>query len=124
MDKTPNRVYSDKHEKQVAKELGGYQVSNSGAGKFHKGDVIVPSASLLVECKTPTTERKSFAISKNWIKKNKEERFENRLSNSAIAFNFEPDGENYYVIDSILMKFLIVKLEEEENNYKEQLVND
>ena len=36
------RYYSDKQEKSVCKSLNGKQVSNSGAGLFKKGDVVVP----------------------------------------------------------------------------------
>ena len=46
------RYYSDKQEKEVCKITGGYQTSNSGAGAFAKGDVVVKDVSLLLECKT------------------------------------------------------------------------
>lgn len=115
MNKNENstRFYSDKHEKSVCKLLGATQVSNSGAGRFKKGDVISNSASLLIECKTVMQPKESVSIKKEWILKNKEEAFENRLDNSCIAFNFGPDQESYFVIDQKLMKFLVEKLEEE-----------
>lgn len=84
------REFSDKHEKSICKLLDAYQVANSGAGKFTKGDVIQKEASLLVECKTVMAPKDSVSIKKDWIIKNKEEAFENRLDNSCIAFNFAP----------------------------------
>lgn len=60
------------------------------------------------------TPKDSFSIKKEWIAKNKEEAFQNRLSNTAIAFNFYyDDTTDYYVIDDKLMKFLIEKLKED-----------
>lgn len=38
------------------------------------------------------------------------------LENHSLCFNFEPSGDNFYIIDSKLMKFLIEKLKED---YKE-----
>lgn len=113
MNELSTRHYSSNQEKAVASLLGGYQISNSGAGKFKKGDVQVQKASLLVECKTCTSKKESFSIKEDWIKKNKEEAFENRLDNSCIAFNFGPDEPNYFVINESLMRFLVEKLEEE-----------
>lgn len=107
------RFYSSSQEHKVAQLLDGYQVSNSGAGKFKKGDVQVPKASLLVECKTCTSKKESFSIKEDWIKKNKEEAFANRLFNTCIAFNFGPNEPNYFIIDEKLMKFLVEKLQED-----------
>ena len=103
------RFYSDKQEKSVCKDLGGVQQSNSGAGLYRKGDVIIPDM-MLVECKCSMSPKSSFSIKKEWIQKNKEEAFSQRLLNSCIAFNFGPDEENYYVIDRKLMQFLVEKL--------------
>lgn len=113
VNKEATRTYSNNHEKSVCKELGGFKVTNSGAGLFTKGDVIVQDSSLLVECKGSMKEKNSFSIKKEWIEKNKQAAFEDRLDNSCIAFNFEPGGKNYYVIDSKLMAFLVDKLEDE-----------
>lgn len=114
-NKDSTRYYSDKHEKQVCKALGALQTSNSGAGKWNKGDCVQKNASLLIECKTCEKEKQSFSIKKDWITKNKEEAFMNRLNNYCIAFSFEPEPKNsYYVIDEKLMKFLVEKLSEEE----------
>ena len=102
-NKESTRAFSDAHEKSVCKALGGKQTSNSGANKFEKGDVIVDYASMLIECKCSMSEKSSFSIKKEWLEKNKEEAFRNRLMNSCLCFNFEPNGENYYVIDEKLM---------------------
>lgn len=61
-NKNSTRYYSDQHEKSVVKALGGRQTSNSGAGKFHKGDVVVGDT--LIECKTSMTEKNSVSIKK------------------------------------------------------------
>ena len=37
------------------------------------------------------TDKESISIKKEWITKNKEERFTQRLSNSCVAFNFGPN---------------------------------
>ena len=117
MNKNENssRFYSDTHEKSICKLLEAKQVSNSGAGRFKKGDVIQNEASLLCECKTVMAPKNSISIKKDWIIKNKEEAFENRLDNHCIAFNFGPNEESYFVIDSKLMKFLVDKLIEDNN---------
>lgn len=112
-NKDSTRYYSDLQEKAVCKELGARQQPNSGATKFRKGDVVQRDASLLIECKTCTSDKDSFSIKKDWIVKNKEECFTQRVNSGAIAFNFGPNQENYYIINSNLMKFLIEKLIEE-----------
>ena len=107
------RFYSDKHEKSICKALGANQQSNSGAGHFRKGDVLHNEASMLIEAKTTMSAKNSFSIKKEWIEKNQEEAFLVRKSNSCICFNFCPDGDNYYIINEKLMKYLISKLIEE-----------
>lgn len=100
----PTRFYSNKQEKAVAKAVGGKKVANSGATAFNKGDVITDN--MLIECKTCMDNKKSFSIKKEWLEKNKEEAFEMGKSYSALAFNFGPDTDNYYVIDEKLFKIL------------------
>ena len=112
-NKDATRYYSDRQEKFVAKVINGEQTSNSDAGRFRKGDVINQRASLLCECKCVMSEKSSISIKKEWIDKNKEESFAQRLSNTCIAINFVPDGENYFVIDEKLMRYLVEKLEED-----------
>ena len=108
-NKESTRYYSDRQERSVAKALCGWQQSNSGAGHFAKGDVIVPST-MLVECKCSMSQKQSVSIKKEWIDKNIQEAHAQRLPCNAIAFNFEPDGKNYYVIDEVLMRTLVERL--------------
>ena len=107
------RTFSDIHEKSVCKALGAKQTNNSGAGNFRKGDCVQKPASLLIECKTTMTVKESVSIKKEWLDKNKEESFKMRLENSCVCFNFGPETPNYYVISEKLMRFLVEKLEEE-----------
>ena len=130
-DNKSTRYYSDIHEKSVCKALSAKQQPNSGAGLWrkgdviqeikdvkltefgtYKGDVIQEDSSLLIECKCSMKSKSSFAVRKEWIDKNRKEAFFHRLSNTAICINFEPNGDNYYVIDEKLMKLLCEKLRE------------
>lgn len=108
----PTRYYSNKQEKQVAKELGGKQVANSGATSLFKGDIRI-GTSLLCECKTCTKEQSSFSIKKEWLDKIRLEAFQSGKSYSCLAFNFGPNTQNYYVIDTNLMQMLVDKIGEE-----------
>lgn len=112
-NKESTRYYSDLHEKSVCRALGATQTPNSGAGKWKKGDVVHTASSTMIECKTSMTEKQSVSIKKEWIDKNKEEAFSNRLDNNCLCINFGPGSDNYYVISEKLMKFLVQKLEEE-----------
>lgn len=113
-NKEATRFASQTQESRVARKLGGSVNSNSGAGMWRKGDVQVKDVSMLVECKTCLTPKDSFSIKKDWIIKNKEEAFSNKLENHCIAFNFNySDKDDYYIIDDALMQFLIEKLREE-----------
>lgn len=108
------RFYSFQQEQAVAKALGAYQQANSGAGAFAKGDVYHKGASMLLECKTATSNKESFSVKREWLLKVEEERKSKRLENSCVAINFGPDApynENYYIINERLMQFLIEKLE-------------
>ena len=105
------RFASSNQEHYVAKLLHGQVCPNSGAGKWSKSDVKVPQAGLSIECKTSMTSKNSFSIKKEWIDKHKQEAFSNRLPNTAIAISFDPKGDNnYFVIDSKLMQYLVEKL--------------
>ena len=107
------RYYSNAQEEKVAKMLNAYRQPNSGASLFSAGDVYNNQASILVECKTTTT-KESFSIKKEWLLKNKEEAKSKRLLNSCLAFSFGPDEkETYFIIDEKLMRFLVEKLEED-----------
>lgn len=107
------RYFSEMQESSVVDLIGGFRVSNSGAGAFTKMDVINKGASIGIECKTPMTEKDSFSIKKDWVEKNRKEARDMRLFNQAIAFTFGPGQENLFIIDEKLFKFLIEKLEEE-----------
>ncbi len=108
--KYSNRFYSNKQEKQIAKAISGKQVANSGATKFNKGDVTTDN--WLIEAKTCTKEKQSFSIKHEWLIKNKEEAFDMGKEYNALAFNFGPDMQNYYVIDEYTFKELISQEEE------------
>lgn len=115
-NKESTRYFSDQHEKSICAALEGVQVSNSGAGRFQKGDVIIEDASLLIEGKCSMSDKSSVSIKKDWILKNKEEAFRNRLDNSCVCFNFSPKEENYYVINERLMMFLVDSLRKYHND--------
>ena len=91
------RFYSKKQEKSVAKSLGGRTVANSGATLFSDGDVTV-SRYFLIECKTTMTPKQSFAIKKEWLKKIEKERLAMGKEDCALAFNFSPNEQSYYII--------------------------
>lgn len=113
---TTTREASSVQEKRVSEKLGGIISPNSGAGKWKKGDIQIPEAGLLIECKTCMKPKQSFSIKKEWLEKNNEESFFNRLDNTVIAFNFDyTDKNDYYVINDKLMKFLVDCLTEEKN---------
>ena len=106
----PTRFYSKRQEKQVAKAVGGTQTPNSGATKFKKGDVATEG--FLLECKTVTKPQKTITVRSEWFDKNQEEAFAMGKLYSAVVIQFEPDGDNYYIIDEKLFKQLIEYLKE------------
>lgn len=108
------RYYSNLQEQKVAKLLGGRQTPNSGATNFVKGDIICDEASLLIECKTCTSNKESFSIKKEWLDKNLIEAKMSHYSNNMLAFNFGPDSnKNYFIIDEKLAKYLVDKIKED-----------
>lgn len=108
------RFYSDRQEKQIVKKIGGKQSSNSGATSFSKGDI--KTKDFLIEAKTVTTVKDSFSIKKSWLIKNKEEAFAMNRRYAALAFNFGPDEENYYIINEKLFKELVKYIEGNEED--------
>lgn len=106
----PTRFYSNRQEKAVAKAVGGKQTANSGATTFSKGDVTTKS--WLIECKTSTTEKSSFSIKKDWLKKNREEAFAMGKDYNALCFDFG-DGDHYYVINERTFKQFMEESERE-----------
>ena len=112
MSSISTREASSIQEHRIAKKLDGNVISNSGAGLFKKGDVVLDD-NFLVECKTCMKPKDSFSIKKEWIEKNKKELLQNRLQYHCIAFNFDyNDPKDYYVIDDLLMNILLEKLRE------------
>lgn len=113
--KKPTRYYSNRQEKTIAKDLKGNQQINSGATPFYKGDV--KTKHFLVEAKTSTTAKYSVSIKKEWLEKINSEVFTmggGKLP--VLAFNFEPGGENYYILNSRGMFVLKTLLEMEETD--------
>ena len=107
-EKAPTRSYSKKQESQVAKDIGGKRTLNSGATPWQKSDILTEQFS--IECKTKTTSSKSISIKKEWIEKLKEESLFMGKNYEALAFNFGPDEENYFIINTELFIFLLEQL--------------
>ena len=106
------RYYSKKQETKVAKKLNGKRTANSGATAFSKGDVVTKD--WLIECKTKTSDSKSFTIKEEWLLKNEEEAFAMGKNNSALVFDFGPNAnKRYYVISERLFQTLQNYMEEE-----------
>lgn len=110
-NKNATRYYSAKQEKSVAKSLKGKLQSNSGATAFCKGDIL--SKNFLVECKTVMTPKQSVSLRQEWLTKLNEEKFAMGKEYFCLAFNFEPDGQNYFVIDQKTFVALTENLEVE-----------
>lgn len=108
------RKYSNIQETQVAKALGGRKNANSGATAFIKGDVQLDN--FLIECKTVTQKKSSISIKQEWLDKLKKEAFAMNKPYSMLAFNFEPGGKNFYVLDENFIKYVIELLNREELN--------
>lgn len=103
----PTRFYSARQEEAVAKAVGGRRTPNSGATDFGgKSDVDITNL-FNIECKTKTSNSESISIKKEWLLKNKREATFDGNPYSAIAFNFGPDSNNYYIIEEYLFLELI-----------------
>lgn len=88
----------------MAKAVGGKQTANSGATAFSKGDVRTDQ--FLIECKTRTSDNKSFTIKEEWLLKNEEEAFA-MGRDSALCFDFGPSAnKRYYIISERLFEIL------------------
>lgn len=111
-ERLPTRYYSSIQESAVAKSVSGRKTANSGATDFGgKSDVSIHGL-FNIECKTKTTNSDSISIKKEWIEKNKRESVFDGNKYSAIAFNFGPNQDNYYIIDEFLFKELVEHLKE------------
>jgi hypothetical protein len=103
----PTRYYSKLQEDAVAKATGGKRTPNSGATDFGgKSDVDITNL-FNIECKTKTSNSESISIKKEWLLKNKREATFDGNPYSAIAFNFGPDSNNYYIIEEYLFLELL-----------------
>ena len=109
-----NRKHSKSQEKQVAKLLGGKVSPNSGATLFG-GSGDVHTGAWNIECKTVTTPKQSISIKHDWIKQSERDAFAMGKPYSAVAVNFGPDEENYFVISEKLFKKFLKTLEESED---------
>jgi hypothetical protein len=110
----PTRYFSNKQEKQVANTLEGRQTKNSGATPYDKGDVSLDK--FLIECKTKTTPSATMTIHKEWLEKNKHESCFQGKEYSALAFNFGPNEEMYYIVDELTFKTLIERINNNDNS--------
>lgn len=106
------RDYSDLQEKQISKLVNGKVQSNSGGTRFGGGDIVTET--FLIEAKTPTKTQTSFSIKEEWITKAKEQAFEQGKSNSALAIRFDPQGDDYFLVDKRLFQHLVQMLDKEE----------
>lgn len=110
MNKNSTRYFSSKQEKQIAKKLNGKCQTNSGATLFSKGDI--KTKNWLIEAKTTLSEKDSFSIKRQWLDKLKQESFAMNKEYYSLAFNFEPNGKNYYILDEKTMQKILKILEE------------
>ena len=74
-----------------------------------KGDLFTDQ--FLIECKTKTSKAESISIKKAWLEKSLQESLFMGKKYSALAFNFGPDEDNYYIIDEYLFQTLKQLLE-------------
>ena len=108
------RYHSNIQESYIADTFGGHTTLNSGAARFSVGDVVLPKADMLIECKCKMKDTDSFSIKKDWLAKLKEEQLAARMSSCALAFSFDEDCKNnYFIINESLMRYLVEKLTED-----------
>lgn len=112
MSKSKGKDYSVSQEHDIARLLNGRVQSNSGGTRFGGGDVHTEQ--FFIEAKTPTKEQTSFSIKKEWIDKMREQAFEQGKLYAALAFRFGPDEQDYFVIDSRMMRELVSHIEGDE----------
>lgn len=98
------RFYSNQQEKYIASLMGGVVQSNSGASFFTAGDISTQD--WLFEAKTVMSPHKSVSLKKEWFEKNERERKSLMKPYSALWFQFEPNGENYVVLNERTFKLL------------------
>ena len=108
-NKECTRYFSNKQEEYIANLLNCKRQCSSGSTPFAKGDVIADN--WLFECKTTTKPKTSFSIKKDWIDKNFIERVEMGKPYSAIVYQYEEGGTNYFVLDETTFKKLYERFE-------------
>lgn len=104
-NKNATRYYSMKQEEYISGILNGKVQPGSGSPHFYCGDVVTDD--WLIECKTSMKPKESFAIKKDWIIKNERERMDLQKPYSSLVFQFEPDGENYFIVNEKTFKILL-----------------
>jgi hypothetical protein len=109
MKQETTRTVSDKQEKRLSKLLGGRCQPNSGGTRTGGGDVHTKD--FLIEAKTAMKPQKNFTIQKEWLDKAEEQAFEQNKPYSALAFSFDPEGPDYFVVDKRLFTVLADYLE-------------
>lgn len=92
-------------EKQVAKLVDGQVQVGSGGTTHGGGDVLTDT--WFFECKTVISKKDSYSVKKSVIDKMMEQRFEQQKEYAALAFRFEPEGKDYFVIDSDTFKYMM-----------------
>lgn len=112
MSRNKGKDFSASQERDIARMLEGKVQSNSGGTRFGGGDIHTKQ--FFIEAKTPTKEQTSFSVKKEWLDKMREQAFEQGKHHSALAFRFSPEGADYFVIDSRLMRELVNHLEKED----------
>ena len=103
-NKRSTRYFSKQQEKAVAGLVWGKPTANSGATPYAKGDV--KAKDWLIECKTCMTPKKSFAIKKEWLTTIHAEAIQSGKTHYALAYNYGPKQENYYILDEKTFKAL------------------
>ena len=111
MSRNKGKDYSASQESDIARLLGGRVQSNSGGTRFGGGDVLTKD--FFIEAKTPTKPQTSFSIKREWIDKMVEQAFEQGKYHYALAFRFDPEGSDYFIINSRLMEMLVKFFEKE-----------
>lgn len=105
---------SQRQEKDIAKYLGGKIRPNSGGTRFDKGDITTEL--FLIEVKTRNKPQATINVKHEWLLKAHEQSIGQAKPYSAIAIRFDPDGEDYFIINRILMQQLLFYLERGEED--------
>lgn len=107
-NKNSTKYYSNLQEQHIAKLVQGECQPNSGATPYRRGDVSSTGEnSWLIECKTSMTPKQSFSIKKEWLRLIREEAIQLGKMNYALAFNYGPNQENYFILNEKKFKELI-----------------